>query len=78
MFEHNELQLVIARIQSRRPSQALPKPKPAILAPVIAHLCDEEPLNTEELDKYERERYTIENEWKAIEQADANKEGSIA
>src|SRR5690242_1134785 len=73
-IEYNELQWVIARIQSRRPSQALPRPKPATLAPIIAHLCDEEPLTDEELDKHEREWQAIENEWKSIELADANKE----
>ncbi len=72
-IEHNELQWVIARIQSRRPRQTLPRPKPATLAPVIAHLCDEEPLTAEELEEHEREWRTIDNEWKAIEQADACK-----
>jgi hypothetical protein len=72
-IENNELQWVVARIQSRRPSQALPKPKPATITSIIAHLRDEKPLTPEELDEHEREWRAIENEWKSIEQADACK-----
>jgi len=76
-IENNELQWVVAHIQSRRPSQALPRPKPATIASVIAHLRNEKPLTPEELDEHEREWRAIENEWKSIEQADANREGLL-
>jgi hypothetical protein len=76
-IENNELQWVVAHIQSRRPSQALPRPKPATLATVIAHLREEEPLTAEELSEREREWEAIENELKAVEQADARKEGLL-
>ena len=70
----SELQWIIARIRSRGARQALPKPTPAALAAVVAHLHNEEPLTAKELDEREREWAAIEAKWKAIEQTDACKE----
>ncbi len=75
--KNNELQWVIARIRSRGAQQVLPTPSPAALAAVVAHLRDEEPLTAKELDEREREWSTIEAEQRAVEQADARKEGLL-
>lgn len=68
--KNSELQRVIARIRSRGARQALPTPTPTALAAVVAHLRDEEPLTTKELDEREREWAAIEAEQRAVEQAD--------
>ncbi len=74
---NSELQWVIARIRSRGARQALPTPTPAALAAVVAHLRDEKPLTAKELDEREREWAAIEAEQKAVEQANARKEGLL-
>lgn len=74
---NSELQWVIARIRSRGARQALPKPTPAALAAVVSHLRNEEPLTAKELDESEREWTAIEAEQKAVEQANALKEGLL-
>ena len=74
---NSELQWIIARIRSRGARQALPKPTPAALAAVVAHLHNEEPLTAKELDEREREWTAIEAEQKAAEQANAFKEGLL-
>ncbi len=65
---HDELQQVIAHIRARKPSQALLTPPPSVLAVIVAHLRNEEPLTTEELDVHERE-------WRAVEMRDTINNG---
>ncbi len=72
--EYDELRRVVARIRARKASQALLAPSPAALAPIVAHLRDEEPLTAEELDQYEREWRAVEDELRAVERNDMHKE----
>ena len=74
---NSELLWIIARIRSRGAHQALPTPTPAARAAVIAHLRNEEPLTAKELDEREREWAAIEAEQRAIERANALKEGLL-
>ena len=69
---HDELQRVVARIRRRKASQAPLAPAPAVLAAIVAHLRDEEPLTTEELDQYEREWRAVEDELRAVEWNDVH------
>ena len=63
---HDELWRVVARIRARKANQALHAPAPAVLAPIVARLREEEPLTAEELDQYEREWHAVEDELRAI------------
>jgi hypothetical protein len=71
---HDELLQVVARIRARKASQALLAPAPAVLAAIVAHLRDEEPLTAEELYQYEREWRAVEDELRAVEWNDMHKE----
>jgi len=70
----DELLQLVARIRARKPSHPLPVPDPAVLAPIVAHLTDEEPFTPEELDQYEREWRAVEDKLRAAEQNDMYKE----
>jgi len=74
---HNELQWVVARIRARNASPALLTPTPAVLAAIVAHLRDEEPLTTDELDEHERKWRAVEEELCAVEWNDTYKERQI-
>jgi hypothetical protein len=73
----DELQWVVARIRARKASLPLVRPEPAVLAAIVAHLHNEEPLTAEELAQHEREWRAVEDEWRAVEWRDMQKERRI-
>ena len=71
---YDELQRIVAQIKARGPSQALPRPAPEVLAAIVAHLRNDEPLTAEELREREREWRAVEDELRAVERNDMHKE----
>jgi len=72
--EQDDLNQIVADIRARGEGQILPTPSPAAIAAVIAHLRGEKPLNDVELAEREREWHTVEEEMRATETADIQRD----
>lgn len=72
--EDDDLAQLVAAIRARGKERALPHPRPEAVAAVLAHLRDEQPLCAEEWAEYERQRRAVEEELRAMDRADEQRD----
>lgn len=71
----DELAHVVARIRARNTALPLARPSADVIAAVIAHLRDEEPLSDGDLAEHERLWNAVEDEMRRRDQANDRAEG---
>ena len=70
----DDLAQLVAAIRAQGKARVLPVPSPAAVAAVIAHLRGEQPMSADELEEHERQWRAVEEEMRAVERADEQRD----
>ncbi len=73
----DDLAQVVARIRTKSRGLPLPAPSTDVVASVIAHLYNEEPLSDADLAEHERLWHTVQDEMRGRDQANERAEGLL-